>query len=460
MPAVEETALLTFPMSESSSKENTVAILTKGLEAMFSDRPFLQGHIIRHSERDEESGLRPGHLRLGMLNGKQALPMVINDMTAPEHPWQHSYETLVEAGMPSSLLEREVVGPPRTIEQSPLKIQVNIVRGGYLIFICSSHVFVDAWGFYVLVDTWARYCQHILDPSTERPTSGDSNTTHPFLKRQRSEVDYEQLKHRPELWEMLGLDWRPKERSCSVLAASLTPPKSVRTCIFSLDPLNLAKLKDEATAKTEDLVNRISTNDALVAFVWRCVLKVRVAGGRKMFSDVDETMNMVAMNARQQASPPMPPSYFGNVVLYAMARLPISLITAPNTPLATVSLALRDSLDTYRSPGLIRDAIDLAAGIPDVRQLGLAFPTWLAENLVTSSISGIPFYDVDFGRVFGERGKADFFRYPKGGFEGLCFVMPRKLNGVIELFLSMEASQMDVLMRDEEFTRYAKFVSE
>ncbi|CAF9940729.1 MAG: hypothetical protein HETSPECPRED_002624 [Heterodermia speciosa] len=468
MPAIEETALLTFsmPSMTEASKNKTVEILTKALTVMCADMPFLLDRIVR--EHEPTSGLRLGLLKWERpVQQRQPIPLIVNDMTtsSTKHQWKHSYKELVKAGMPSSLLGRETLGPPMSTEQAPLVIQANFIPGGCLLFVLSSHVFCDAWGFWVMCDLLAKYCRRVQCLSVEKPAeenlSGSLGFGEASLSGESSGADYEELKQRPELWQMLGLDWRPKEQSWGVLLSQLSPPKAVRTCIFALDPISLSKLKDEASAgPTEEHSGRISTNDALIALLWRCILKVRVAGGRQMFLSEVETMHMVAMNARQQLSPPIPHSYPGNVVLYSMARLSIDLITAPDTPLFMVSRAVRQSLDANRDPQLIRDAVDLAASIPNIRQLGLAFPTWLAENLVTSSISGIPFYDLDFGETFGETKKADFFRYPKGGFEGLCFMMPRQRNGVVELFVSMEASQMDGLIQDEQFSRYAKFVAE
>ena len=465
MPAVEETALLTFPMSQSASKQSTFAVLTEGLARLLADRPFLSGRIVRESERTGKDRLRAGHLRMEMPESSPKTQITLNDMTTPGHPWQASYQELAEAGMPSSMLEREVIGPKRTIQQSPLKVQVNFIHGGCLIFICSSHVFVDAWGFYVMVDTWAGYCRQVQEQSLKIPTTLDEpqqdSGVHPALTRQVSSDRYQRLKQRTELWEMLGLDWRPYGQSSATLSARLSLPEAVRTCVFTLDPPSLAKLKAEAAvAASQRAEVPISTNDALLALLWRCILKIRVSGGKKLFLGTDESMHMVAVNARKQLSPPVPLSYIGNVVLYSMVKLPISLLTSPETSIATIARALRESIDTHRNPDLVRDAIDLATGIPDVRHLSLAFPTWLGENLVTSSILSIPFYEVDFGRLFGESGKADFFRYPKGGFEGLCFVMPRKIDGIVEIHLSMEGSQMDALMNDSEFIEYAKLISE
>ncbi|KAL8898397.1 MAG: hypothetical protein Q9207_006720 [Kuettlingeria erythrocarpa] len=461
-----------MPLPATESKNRVVETITEGLRKMCSDTPLLLRRITREADNKAASDLRPGHLKWELPDSPQdldqpSLPISINDMTSAQnkHAWRYSYEELTKAGMPSSLLEREIFGPPITMEQRPLKIQVNFIPGGCLLFIISSHVFCDAWGFYVMCDRLAQYCRHVddsaVEPRDDRAFDGGIVAGNPMLSRERSGIDYDRLKRRPELWEMLGLDWRPKERSWGVLLTELKPPKAVRSCTFSLHPEALARLKETATGRTgAQAGNRISTNDAIIALLWRCILKVRVAGGRRMFLDDNQSMHMVAMDARQQLSPPVPPSYPGNVVMYSMARMPIDLITAPETTLATVAGALRKSLNAYRRPDLFRDAMDLAASIPDARQLGLAFPTWLAENLVTSSISGIPFYEIDFGGTFGGSGKPDYFRYPKGGFEGLCFVMPRQRNGVLELFLSMEASQMDDLIRDAEFATYAHFVSE
>ncbi|KAK1959909.1 hypothetical protein LY78DRAFT_662891 [Colletotrichum sublineola] len=49
----------------------------------------------------------------------------------------------------------------------------------------------------------------------------------------------------------------------------------------------------------------------------------------------------------------------------------------------------------------MRETLELAASIPNVSALGLLYPTWLANDIVLSSIYGLGFYELNWGRSFG-----------------------------------------------------------
>ncbi|EKG16269.1 Transferase [Macrophomina phaseolina MS6] len=358
--------------------------------------------------------------------------------------------------MPASLLDSALLAPPRGAEAPPgrhlLAAQANFIPGGCLLYVSTSHAFVDAFGFAAILDEWAMLCRGIAPPDCDSTSAQLPVALRPPVQP----GEYHVLKHRKNLWRALGLDWRPKDRNSLSIAAQLQQAP-VRTCTFSFSPAALALLKASASPRAGS-GKWISTNDALMALMWRCIVRAR-SGGRHLFENPDESTLMAAMNVRSKLSPPIPPNHLGNVVLYGLTDMSIDALIAPETPLSTIASAVRESMQRYSDPAFLEDAVKLAASIPDISSLALAFPTWMAENVVPSSLASLPIYDMDFD-AGSDHGRPDYFRFPAKQFEGICFVLPRHRNGVVEARLSLEAEHMDRLMADTEFLLYARFVSE
>lgn len=108
---------------------------------------------------------------------------------------------------------------------------------------------------------------------------------------------------------------------------------------------------------------------------------------------------------------PVPDSYLGNAVLYAVTKLPIDfLVTIRTEHLGMIVRALRESLKQLKQAEVLDDAVALANLIPDVRNLGLSFPIWVEENFVFSSRSRLPLFDLDFGSPSsGDLGRTDLY---------------------------------------------------
>ena len=87
---------------------------------------------------------------------------------------------------------------------------------------------------------------------------------------------------------------------------STIPQMSKKIFYFSKD--NLKKLREDYSSKNSN-DPWISTNDALVAHLWRTAARVR---GTPLDTQVTCTF---ALDGRKRLNPPLLPNYFGNVVL-------------------------------------------------------------------------------------------------------------------------------------------------
>ncbi|KAI9739475.1 MAG: hypothetical protein M1818_005163 [Claussenomyces sp. TS43310] len=461
--------------------EQFFANLNNGLLRLVEDYPFLSGEITR----DRSHTLRAGHLTLSISTPPEEIQIVKKDLRLPGSGWKDSYEELRKAGMPSSRLDARILAPLAAgvcTTRRVMSAQVNFIPGGTLLSVCFSHAFVDARGASIIIGLWAKICKSLQqDPSPNGETEPSRNGEKPtILKAQRLEADYEKLKTQPELWKLLGLDWkeRPKPQKGALMfelplvipAAAPTAVGSgsskVETQIFSFSTETSKKLKERATLKDSWHAegNWISSNDALVAFLWQHIMRARFRSRPANSSASrflqEESIVTVAIDGRKGLS--VPENYIGNVVFCSMSSLSIGTLVASETGLPQLAQVVRQSVNKGRTTAFLTSAFALASCIPEnvIRSLRYGFTDFVGKDLVTTSWVDLPFYEMDWGQAFGTGGYIDFFRMPRGQFEGICCMQPRRKDGTIEVVVGMKREHMGRLMDDEEFTRFAAVVGE
>jgi len=254
------------------------------------------------------------------------------------------------------------------------------------------------------------------------------------------------------------LDWRGSRDSAPPVAPFSSPPVS-DTRMFNISAQGLQQLKKDATPIAEDVAaggsSWVATNDALVAFIWSSITKARFPFAPP--PHIRETsFASVAIDGRKSLSVPM--DHLGNVVFCCMTEVPVSLLRASDTRLGTIASRIRAQVTINKERQRLRDAFSLAACIPDVRNMANAFPSWFAEDLATTSVVDLPFYNLDFGPAFGKTGNIECFRFPKSQFQGLCTIQPRRVDGSVDITIGLELDQMKRLVASEDFTSRVKFV--
>ncbi|KAK3946254.1 transferase family-domain-containing protein [Diplogelasinospora grovesii] len=494
MPPLWMTLILCFPCAD-SRKDHVANILQKGLSRLVEERPVLAGKLkIRTAADGISDDGRPGSLSLEIPeNPVQEVKLQINDLSRSDDDsgWRDcSYDELRAAGMPLSKMDgAKLCAVQYGVVSETGRVfdaRLSFIQGGCFIAVSTCHTFADAWGLVVMVDMWARCCREIQQASSaaavqnEMPKLGHALPSALFPRVE--DGDYERLRNRPELWQLLGLDWRhigTTNRRAGP-APFHQPPEVIRTCMFTMSPADMEQIKKMATPTQAEIradddddsgPRWISTKDALTAFLWRSIIRARApswGGGSANIPPGAESMVSVAIDGRRALDPPIPLTYIGNVVFCALTWLPIDLLTSPETSLSTITLAIRRSIQQKaRDAKLLGDAVRLAVSIPDVSKgLGNAFTSWFDRDLVTTSIMDMPVYGLDFGPLFGGGGSStptgtpEFVRQPRGLFDGICMVQPKQRNGMVDVIISLEPEQMDRLIKDEDFSRHLKILCE
>jgi len=366
---------------------------------------------------------------------------------------------------------------------------------------------MDANGAGAVMKAWSENCarlQHIKAQAKEqygyslRSSNEDRRlrlTTSPLY------LDaYDQLKTKPELWKALGLD----HGRTPPLPSSIpyTPSEAeVTTGIFHFSPSALSALKLSAALASPG-GEWISKNDAMMALLWRCIMRARFSDCANI--DADSVM-AIAINGRSRLVPPLPNTYIGNVIFSNQTALPLYALLSEDISLAMIASTIRKSITENSAPERLQEALQLASCIPDTSPgaLSFAFPAFVDSDLVSSSWVDLPLYELAWGSAFaapvqrrdsglGESiastpptstttttiglenevvldeldtklnassavGKIDFLRMPAGQFQGLCMVLPRRRDGGVEVAVGMKREHLRKLKADREFMKWAEF---
>jgi hypothetical protein len=181
-------------------------------------------------------------------------------------------------------------------------------------------------------------------------SESDMQTLKPAIKDSR----YEEIKLNPRSWQMLGLDYRPKEESSVVLAARL-PPLTPVTRLFRVDKKDLQCLKNVCLeqAAASGLTGWISTADSLTTLLWSSILRARTKHDSR--GDTISTL-MMAMDVRRHLEPPISNTYLGNCVLYSRAESTAQEISR-SLSLGSIAQILRASLREVQQIPVINETL-------------------------------------------------------------------------------------------------------
>ncbi|KAI8931174.1 hypothetical protein NX059_011526 [Plenodomus lindquistii] len=480
MPDINLPFVFAFPCHK-LSQPKTTARLARSFETLLSTNPWLSCTIEenvttthhRPGTRSLSNPLEASSKGLRRPAGIQALDhpqLVIQDLC--QHPLyvNKNYDDLIAERMPPKFLDSNLIMPDRETGKSGTKFilqaRVSFINDGVLLCLCTSHTVMDATGLSKIAEAWAALARG--DPAEELRHYPLSEEDMGLEGDTCSEAEvYDRLKNRKELWHMLGLDYRPKELTSAMLARKI-PQRETDTRIFRLRAEQLRLLREQCITTTclstpESTRGWVSTNDAISSLLWRCIVRARSRTVEEMCKT--STM-MYAMNIRGALSRVQTGTdkrvgrdQIANAVVYSVNKARTRDLVAARS-IGEIAKDIRAAVNSHREPTVLRDVFKLATSIPDVSQLGLVYPTWLAEDVVISSLSGLALYKTHWGSVFGGSYTVpDYVRFPQGIFEGITFVMPQRRNGEMEVVVTMITEDMEALLQDQEWQNHMEVIS-
>jgi hypothetical protein len=224
--------------------------------------------------------------------------------------------------------------------------------------------------------------------------------------------------------------------------------------------VQLRKLISNHLSHTNPTTNYISTLDALSALIWCEISRARYAFTQVPLNETTQSPTTrfgLPVSSRRPLE--LPENYvYNSVVRAATPAIPISSIVVTtknsddNAPkyyslLATLATLIRQTIHSV-DKNYIHQIMNLSISTKDV----CIFQPRPGENFITgpydvviSSWMSLPVYNdnVNFGEGLG---RVEFLRpSPRDEFDGLCYVLPARPNGDVQVVVGLEEGAMMLL---------------
>lgn len=448
MPRVHVPLVLYLPTQVSSEKDHATifSALEKGLQRTLVEIPYLGGVVGQDKDNSGKVHIAPGPGVLLRLK-------ILGDDT------EKSYQNLKDSHFPSlEGIKAPVEIMPPGSNLPVMAAQVNIIQGGVLLATSFHHSVVDAAGFATVLKTWASNTNKIphsdgaSGDGAAKPNSLPSNSLDKssLMKAlMATEIDpLVRIKKHPQ-YKLETTPLRSKETKDAPIAPPTFTLPAMTPTVFHFAAPKLAALKFSASPSSGSF---ISTNDALCALLWSSITQARTLSENA--TEDQETPSSIlgmAVDGRRRLSPALPASYVGNVTIYASARLPISILSQ-NTELKGIASAIRTAI-TELDNDHIQDVIALVTSLSNVTELKPDLKRMLGRDLAITSWREMGLIGLDWGARIG---KVEAVRLPKGGFDGLCIILPELAEGGLEVLVGLENGAMERLKEDETFMAFAE----
>ncbi|KAK9327475.1 transferase family-domain-containing protein [Lipomyces starkeyi] len=433
-----------FSVTDASSHSAIINTLTNGLERLSASFPWVAGQVVNESSGEGN----PGIFKIKPL---EKIPrLVVKDLR--NDPSIPTMDTLRRANFPFSMLDESIIAPRKTLpspdesaSDSPLfLLQANFITGGLLLTFLGQHQAMDMTGQGQIIYLLSKACRN--EPFTSEELSIGNLARHNIIPL----LD-DSYKQGPELARQI-IKPTPSDlisNSTNGHAAPPPPPKCT-WAYFTFLPTSLTALKSLATNTITLPSGYISTDDALSAFIWQSIIRVRLL----RLHPATEATFARAVDPRRYLD--IPQTYPGVVQNMTYHTYPIQDLVAE--PLGGVASQLRSALDPKTSDlGYRTRALATVLNrTPDKSIISVIASLDLSVDIMLSSWAKEHCYELDINLGLG---KPEAVRRPRFvPVESLMYLMPKAPDGEIALGICLRDEDMERLRADEEFATYATYI--
>ncbi|XP_030475161.1 BAHD acyltransferase DCR [Syzygium oleosum] len=299
-----------------------------------------------------------------------------------------------------------------------LAIQLTKLKDGLAIGCAFNHAVLDGNSTWHFMSSWAQACG-----------GSPAVSASPFLDRTKSRNTRVKLD--------LSLPPDPSSLSSNGdHAKSAPPPPLLREKVFRFSESSINKLKSTINSSTpSDGSMPFSTFQALSVHIWRHVTKARD------LKPEDVTVFTVFVDCRKRVDPPMPETYFGNLIQAIFTGTAAGLLMAhpPQFGAGIIQKAI-----LAHDAKAIEERNKQWESEPKIFQFKDAGTNCVAVG----SSPRFKVYEVDFGwgRPEGVRSGSN------NRFDGMVYLYQGKSGGrSIDVEITLEAGVMEKLQLDQEF---------
>ena len=426
--------LLCFPLAPYADRTTIVKVLQQATTALAEALPILAGQVQNH--KDGSCQVKStGTFRVvpySHPSGSIFTSKVLDD-------W-HTYRDLSNSKAPASMLDGSVTAPMKGFpdhctdaDVTPVFfVQANFIPGGLILCFSGMHNAMDATGLGQLIQIFAMLSRN-EKPSAKmlREADPDRSQLPVLLKSGQSAMSHPEVAAKPH--------------QASTDDSKPSPP--ALWLYFNIPAARLKELKTEGSQNPTPDVPWVTTNDVVTAFLWRAILRAR----SELIDIEKDTLLLRAVSGRRALDPPMP-AYVGNVVTCSAIKFAVRKLIN-EASLSQIAQAIRKSTNSIDDHH-VRSFAALIQGEPDKDKITFAMDA-VDRDFLVSSWQAVPAYD-DFGTLLG---RPEFVRRPTGApWPGMCYIMPMKPDGSLDLLVSLGEDVMKRLMNDEQFAREAQCI--
>lgn len=336
-----------FPFPDGSQSEDATRALETGLQATLSSFPFLAGTI---QPADPETGKLSLQYSTDVPNVRTARLFSFSSIPlSKEYP--HTYEQLRRDGMPQSAFTganfcpnvlRNRPGIPKDAEgimdsKHPvpaLAVEAFFIAGGLVLSTYFHHSVCDGSG---KNEFWKHFAANVYAqrPGRPLPCLGDI----PNQSHLRSQVDSSiPVFEKVPVSDCYGMPDYKKTLPDGVPCTSR---------LFIISATRIRAVRDDLK-KYVNTVTPLTRCNVLSALIWVHVTRARQARLTK-FGYVDTSVG-IAVDLRKRLSPPLEPTYMGNMALMAKATESISKFSLEDrVTCATIIPAIKEINRTISS---------------------------------------------------------------------------------------------------------------
>ncbi|KAM0951021.1 putative putrescine N-hydroxycinnamoyltransferase [Dioscorea sansibarensis] len=292
-----------------------------------------------------------------------------------------------------------------------LQVQLNRFQcGGLVIGITSHHRVADGQSMSSFILAWGKMVRGVtIDPLPVNDQSWLKPRDPPLVQFDHWGTDF------------IPLSPQPNEFNVTPVYAD---PSEITNLLLHFSPEFIMKLKDQTNKLSTE---KHTTFETLAGYLWR---KVTIA---RQLDDEERTTLSVSVNGRRRLQLPVPPEFFGNLVLNAYSKAKARELVEGGVATAAriVRQAVRATGDDY-----FRSFIDLAEVYND-RDLVPCYEkdgNVLSPNMEVDSWLGFRLDEVDFGGG----GKLRGISLTWVPVEGLSILIPSlSQDGGVDVFVSL-----------------------
>ena len=354
-----------------------------------------------------------------------------------------TYKEILDTHGPVSILDGSVLSSvpafPQVYDDAELNpapvftLQVNLVREGILLDAAAQHNFIDGGSLLRLLELLAKSMRGETF-SEEEIKHGNRDRLYliPLLRPDEPMLDHSHL----------------IRESLANVQQSFDRPE-VHWSFVRFPAPKVTRLKKRANKDIQHAHGSfVSTNDALSAFIWKCISAVRLE--RRQKPD-DFSRFSRALDARRAVQ--IPREYLGQMGYNATCCLKFCQLQGLS--LGEIALFMRQAVEKVNSEYSVRSWATFIAKEPDKSRIMFGGSFDPDKDIGLSSLIHASVNDIEFGIM----GKPDLVRRPRFlPLESCVYLWTQTVEGHVDALLCLRGADREGLRADAEWAEHTEFI--